>query len=328
MFANVLYKTPVVNQRLKPEHFDSGTRGIYQKAAESLAIANDTAPTKTTVYEIPEFSLESLLCVLRTGIKQAGEEIRIIKQTIGENEQGDVSVKASLSRIVGVLKRFWPNVAVSDVRGRVLDGIAPIRAKDSGMKDLTSCKVEDAATMNKDIEIILNPIDSIPQLISNSLHHVTTSACILYKSHPAAGIIYQPFLRRSIWGAIGRKERAEEISLRRGAPAYGAAANHVDEAKKRVGSSAVSPVEGGDDYAVLTLLTNPSVVKSEEGLFSEFFSYRKTGVTSLCAGDAIVRSVGGEIVDLRHKPISYAEKTSTVDGYLIKVDALKKKPIN
>ena len=308
-------KKPIANQP-DPDVPEKKTENLAQKdekadedaQRDSRAKQNVLAPVKQENFiepSDPRF-LTGLMCVIQSAVRHAGDDIRELKQ---RNLLNDVAT-ASLRAIARRLRGKWPTIPLSTVSDHSIDDVI----KSEKLADDSDCKIENLNVGMDGLEIIINPVDSQNELAHDLLDHVTTSACVLYRHKPVAGLIYQPFLKRAVSSIINHHNDPENRVLQDEAKQrISISQTEFSQARSFIGDSVLpNPRLGGVDYGILSVILDPS---KQENVASDAMTYlrlERIPGRLTCAGDAIITGYKGRFTSFRAAKPKYDEMSKDV----------------
>lgn len=187
--------------------------------------------------------------------------------------------------------------------------------KDVKVPDTSDIKIDDKLEFNKEDELVstgnlvvwIDPLDATQEYTENLIQYVTTMICIVYKGKPVVGIIHKPFLHQTYWAWVGHgsSDNVKVFPERESAlktPRVIVSRSHAGKVNATVRSafgteSKVIPA-GGAGYKVLSLFED----KADAYVHVTFIKK-----WDICAGDALLRTLGGKMTTLDNKEIEYGD---------------------
>lgn len=155
--------------------------------------------------------------------------------------------------------------------------------------------------------------------------YVTTMACVAINGVPEIGVIHRPFTGQTAWVWVGniasgyleylRISRQPQRSINHSVVAV--SRSHPGNAKlvaqDALGSEIKILTAAGAGYKVLQVVTNNA---------SLYLHTTKIKKWDLCAGNAILREFGGNMITLKNQSIDYGTSTSPIntDGVLASIN--------
>ena len=186
---------------------------------------------------------------------------------------------------------------------------------DVKMPDTSSIKIDDKLAFGKGDELVstgnllvwIDPLDATQEYTENLVQYVTTMICIVVKGKPVAGIIHKPFLRETFWAWVGHgssdnlKVQPERESALK-TPRVIVSRSHAGKVNATVrtafGTQSTVIPAGGAGYKVLSLFEDKADAYVHVTLIKKW---------DICAGDALLRALGGKMTTLDNKEIEYGD---------------------
>uniref|UniRef100_A0AC35TRK4 Inositol monophosphatase 3 n=1 Tax=Rhabditophanes sp. KR3021 TaxID=114890 RepID=A0AC35TRK4_9BILA len=177
------------------------------------------------------------------------------------------------------------------------------------MKEALNQMPEDQFDVSK-LNVWIDPLDATQEYTEGLNEYVTTMGCVTYNGEPIFGVIYRPFFNETIIGySFGdtkfgaRKVYNGKITVETWSDApkrVVVSRSHAGDVKKLVenalGSDYTVEPAGGAGYKVLRLLN---------GTASHYIHSTTIKKWDTCAGHALLKSVGGDILTFDGSPIEY-----------------------
>lgn len=168
--------------------------------------------------------------------------------------------------------------------------------------------LDDVAVPRERVAVWIDPLDATQEYTENLLEYVTTMVCVAVDGSPVIGIIHKPFLNQTVWSWVGHGTTPGMVV----APESGkghmqviVSRSHAGKveaiAKRAFGASAQVIPAGGAGYKVLEVVSG----KADMYLHSSFI--KKWDV---CAGDALLRALGGRMSTLEGDDLQYGRGDS------------------
>lgn len=172
--------------------------------------------------------------------------------------------------------------------------------------------IESSEVNADEVVIWIDPLDATQEYTENLIEFVTTMVCVVVKGVPVIGVIHRPFLNETLWGYVGYGHSANLEPDPR--PAAGkriiVSRSHAGQveavAKDAFGADSTVIPAGGSGYKTL------QVVKGEADAYVHVTLIKKWDI---CAGDAILRSVGGHMTTIDGHDIDYAASGGVANEY-------------
>jgi inositol monophosphatase 3 len=195
----------------------------------------------------------------------------------------------------------------------------------------------------EEVDVWIDPLDATQEYTENLLEFVTTMVCVAVRGKPVLGVIYKPFENLTAWGWVGpnfvsrivekdvRNNHAKEhhdVALSRLIVSRSHAGSVHDVAEAAFGSKATVTPAGGAGFK------SWEVMKGVQDAYVHVTLIKKW---DLCAGDAILRALGGQLTTLKGAPIDYSGRPAeerneggviaTMHDHDAYVEALKDVPV-
>ncbi|EEB18568.1 bisphosphate nucleotidase, putative [Pediculus humanus corporis] len=182
----------------------------------------------------------------------------------------------------------------------------------------------DEQVLSSEVTMWIDPLDATKEFTENLLEYVTTMACVAVNGEPVIGVIHFPFGEepKTYWGWVG-KGVSEELyakfqkKLDDSHPIVIVSRSHSGQVesivKEAFGNSFSVIKAGGAGY------------KSLEVCSKNVTAYVHTSVIKkwdICAGNAIIKALGGKMTTLKNEDINYKDIKNTVnsDGILATIE--------
>ncbi|CAA21725.3 Putative inositol monophosphatase 3 [Caenorhabditis elegans] len=158
-----------------------------------------------------------------------------------------------------------------------------------------------------DVRVFVDPLDATQEFTEGLTEYVTVMACIVLDAEPIFGAIYRPFFNETIFGLQGfgvitsdgvRLNPIEDSKTAKKVVVSRSHAGKVKEIVEKVyGDKMNIEPAGGSGYKTLRL------VNGTAELYLHTTAIKKWDT---CAGDAILRTMGGAMLDLEGQPLRYS----------------------
>lgn len=158
-----------------------------------------------------------------------------------------------------------------------------------------------------DVRIFVDPLDATQEFTENLTEYVTVMACIVVDAEPIFGAIYRPFYNETVFGLQGfgvvtsdgkKLTPVDESKTEKKVVVSRSHAGKVKEVIEKVYGDKMSiEPAGGSGYKTLRLLNGTAE------LYLHTTAIKKWDT---CAGDAILRTMGGAMLDLEGEPLKYS----------------------
>ncbi|ULU13478.1 hypothetical protein L3Y34_016171 [Caenorhabditis briggsae] len=158
-----------------------------------------------------------------------------------------------------------------------------------------------------DVRVFVDPLDATQEFTEGLTEYVTVMACIVVDAEPIFGAIYRPFFNETIFGLQGfgvvtsdgkKISPVDEGKTDKKVVVSRSHAGKVKEIVEKVyGDKMTIEAAGGSGYKTLRL------VNGTAELYLHTTAIKKWDT---CAGDAILRTMGGAMLDLEGSPLRYS----------------------
>ncbi|XP_034490020.1 putative inositol monophosphatase 3 [Drosophila innubila] len=221
------------------------------------------------------------------------------------------------------LKRIFPRVQIFSEEDKE-------HCKDSHSFDLDptvlheTAIVPDVEVTAPDVTVWVDPLDATKEFTEELYEYVTTMVCVAVAGQPVIGVIHNPFSGHTAWAWVGHSMSEYLAELHKlphqdpsGEPiitisrSHTAAANEVT--RSVFGDNVNILTAAGAGYKVLQVVVNNATAYLHTSIIKKW---------DICAGDAILRALGGAMTTLNDEAINYGPNESPVnkDGLLASLE--------
>uniref|UniRef100_UPI00358F8F57 Golgi-resident adenosine 3',5'-bisphosphate 3'-phosphatase n=1 Tax=Myxine glutinosa TaxID=7769 RepID=UPI00358F8F57 len=171
----------------------------------------------------------------------------------------------------------------------------------------------------RDITVWLDPLDATKEFTENLLQYVTTMVCVAVKGRPLIGVIHKPFTQLTAWGFAnqGMSANLRRRTVDPSKLSFIMSRSHSGIAKdftQQVFGSNVSIVSaGGAGFKALSLIDVENDMSDKADVYIHTTLIKKWDI---CAGNAILEAIGGNMTTLTGEKISYDSSPSNDGGLL------------
>ncbi|KAK2193970.1 hypothetical protein NP493_4g11032 [Ridgeia piscesae] len=157
-----------------------------------------------------------------------------------------------------------------------------------------------------DVTVWIDPLDATKEYSENLRQYVTTMVCVAVKGQPVIGVIHRPFTGETAWAYVGvgyssNLKVAKKEDLAKEPHKIIVSMSHAGEVKnlttKKLGGKVEIVSAAGAGYKTL------EVVKGSVNAYVHTTLIKKWDI---CAGNAILRAVGGNMTTLKGNQIDYS----------------------
>ncbi|KAG8231865.1 hypothetical protein J437_LFUL011770 [Ladona fulva] len=266
-----------------------------------------------------EISLKKLLGVAINAAVLGGEEVRRVNglENLNQRSKGKTDEGANdpvtdadfLSHCVMLqtLTRAFPNIKIiSEEKPRKKCEEAPSVVFDENQLVESYSEIEDMTVKPEDVTVWIDPLDATQEFIEKLLQYVTTMVCVAVKGLPTIGVIHQPFKEsKTYWAWVGHSKSPSvksQVSPQRNIIVSRSHAGEVKNISQiAFGSDIDVTSAGGAGYKVL------EVINGNASAYVHVTAIKKWDI---CAGDALLRSVGGNMTKIDGHELDYSAKSS------------------
>ncbi|XP_013099746.2 putative inositol monophosphatase 3 [Stomoxys calcitrans] len=166
----------------------------------------------------------------------------------------------------------------------------------------------------KDITVWIDPLDATQEFTEQLYEYVTTMVCIAVHGKPVMGVIHSPFIGQTAWAWVDHSmsEYLSQIHPDRPDvehPIITVSRSHAGDVKDLTravfGENSNILTAAGAGYKVLQVVANNATA---------YLHSTKIKKWDICAGDAILRALGGKMTTLDNEYIDYGPSESPVNA--------------
>ncbi|XP_026887674.2 inositol monophosphatase 3 [Electrophorus electricus] len=282
--------------------------------------------------------LRDLLALSIEASIQGGREVKRIREddTLEERSKGKTKEGASEKLTLGdlnshrkmyyLIKNTYPYLQVNSEEHDSSDGEATIWTRnipDNVLNKIPGSKM----VPSESVTVWIDPLDATQEYTENLRKYVTTMVCVAVNGDPVVGVIHKPFTGYTAWGMVGQGANVgPRGSYNANNPKVIVSRSHSGKVKgfiqQAFGNNTEIIPAGGAGYKVLALL-DPSDDEYEKADMYVHVTYIKKW--DICAGNAILKALGGHMTTLKGEEIDYSGSESNTGGLLasIKIDHKK-----
>jgi len=283
-------------------------------------------------------SLKQLLAVSIQAAVEGGKKVVSVREQadIGEQSKGKTKEGANDPKTEGDMlshremywgiKKAFPHINViseeDDVESVDMDSIQVLNNFNKEVEDIVT---EDTLVPPQEISVWIDPLDATQEYTENLRQYVTTMVCVAINGEPVIGVINKPFDKSIAWGWAGPDYKSRSVLE----DSKGNDAKELDLSKSRI---IVSRSHAGEVNATAQTALGKEIkvtpaggagFKAWEVIKGEQDAYVHTTLIKkwdICAGNAILKSLGGHLTTLKGNNIDYSNggggKEKNPDGVL------------
>lgn len=267
-----------------------------------------------------DVNLGFILNVALKAAENGGKEILKVKNlnvmSKGKTKEGlqDSVTTADIQShcsMLSLIEKHYPSIQIISEEKVICnksDDNFHVKLEDFGVFD-------DEWVKENDIKIWIDPLDATYEFIEGLYKYVTTMVCITVKGNPIIGVIHKPFENITSWAWIGKEARSQDLyfnknvnSLNRTKERIIISRSHRGEIENVISEKLKKPYEiivaAGAGYKTLEVAKNNADVYLHQTAIKKW---------DICAGDAILRALGGKMTDKYNNPIDYSDDINIVN---------------
>uniref|UniRef100_A0A1L8DM98 Putative inositol monophosphatase 3 n=1 Tax=Nyssomyia neivai TaxID=330878 RepID=A0A1L8DM98_9DIPT len=176
-----------------------------------------------------------------------------------------------------------------------------------------SLTIPDETVDIEDITVWIDPLDATQEYTEKLFEYVTTMVCVAIKGIPTIGVIHNPFTQKTTWAWNGvatsedlQKVKKPELSDR---ATVIVSRSHGGEVKNvsrgYFGENTQIITAAGAGYKVLQVIAGNATVYLHTTAIKKW---------DICAGDAILRAVGGKMTNLLNEELLYGAQEPVLNA--------------
>uniref|UniRef100_A0A1I8N884 Putative inositol monophosphatase 3 n=1 Tax=Musca domestica TaxID=7370 RepID=A0A1I8N884_MUSDO len=174
--------------------------------------------------------------------------------------------------------------------------------------------IPDKLVSIKDVTVWIDPLDATQEFTEQLYEYVTTMVCVAIRGEPVIGVIHSPFSGQTAWAWVDHSmsEYLSQIHPDRpntDSPIITVSRSHAGDVKDLTrsvfGENSNILTAAGAGYKVLQVVANNATA---------YLHSTKIKKWDICAGDAILRALGGKMTTLDDELIDYGPGESPVNA--------------
>uniref|UniRef100_M0R7C5 Golgi-resident adenosine 3',5'-bisphosphate 3'-phosphatase n=1 Tax=Rattus norvegicus TaxID=10116 RepID=M0R7C5_RAT len=171
------------------------------------------------------------------------------------------------------------------------------------------------------VTVWIDPLDATQEYTEDLRKYVTTMVCVAVNGKPVLGVIHKPFSEYTAWAMVdsGSNVKARS-SYNEKTPKIIVSRSHAGMVKQvalqTFGNQTLIIPAGGAGYKVLALLDVPDMTQEKADLYIHVTYIKKWDI---CAGNAILKALGGHMTTLSGEEISYTGSDGIEGGLLASI---------
>ncbi|XP_039377148.1 Golgi-resident adenosine 3',5'-bisphosphate 3'-phosphatase [Mauremys reevesii] len=277
--------------------------------------------------------LRELLAVSVLAAVRGGEEVKRVRESNVLNEKakgktregaeekmtsGDV---LSNRKMFYLLKNSFPSVQINTEEH--VD--APDKERifwDRSIPEDIKEKIQSKEVPAESVTVWIDPLDATHEYTEDLRQYVTTMVCVAVNGEPVIGVIHKPFSAYTAWAMVdGGSNVKARSSYSERTPRIIVSRSHAGKveqvARQTFGNKTVIIPAGGAGYKVLALLDVPDKKQEKADVYIHVTYIKKWDI---CAGNAVLKALGGHMTTLTGKEISYTGSDGNEGGLLASIN--------
>ncbi|XP_072660678.1 Golgi-resident adenosine 3',5'-bisphosphate 3'-phosphatase isoform X3 [Canis lupus baileyi] len=171
------------------------------------------------------------------------------------------------------------------------------------------------------VTVWIDPLDATQEYTEDLRKYVTTMVCVAVNGKPVLGVIHKPFSEYTAWAMVdGGSNVKARTSYNEKTPRIIVSRSHSGMVKQvalqTFGNQTTIIPAGGAGYKVLALLDVPDKSQEKADLYIHVTYIKKWDI---CAGNAILKALGGHMTTLSGEEISYTGSDGIEGGLLASI---------
>lgn len=165
------------------------------------------------------------------------------------------------------------------------------------------------------MQVYVDPLDATQEYTEGLTEYVTVMTCVVVGDEPVFGAIYRPFSNETVvgvqgWGVMSSSsgKKLSLVDLKDTVKKIVVSRSHAGSVEKLARESFGDEYEvepaGGSGYKTLRLLNGTAELYIHQTAIKKW---------DTCAGDAILRALGGAMLDLEGLPLRYGASSPVVN---------------
>ncbi|XP_066509003.1 inositol monophosphatase 3-like [Hoplias malabaricus] len=285
--------------------------------------------------------LRELLALSMEAAVQGGREVKRIRleNTLEERSKGKTKEGANEMLTLGdlnshrkmyyLIKNTFPYIQVNSEERDNSEGEATVWNRYIPPEILNNVPAGKEVPADS-VTVWIDPLDATQEYTEDLKQYVTTMVCVAVEGEPVVGVIHKPFTGYTAWGmvdgATNIKPRQSYNSLN---PKVIVSRSHAGKVKGFVqqafGNSTEIIPAGGAGYKVLALLDATDEKYEKADMYIHVTFIKKWDI---CAGNAILKAVGGHLTTLKGDEIDYTGSEKNTGGVLASIHIDHKALVN
>ncbi|KAG8570802.1 hypothetical protein GDO81_011424 [Engystomops pustulosus] len=278
--------------------------------------------------------LRELLAVAVQAAELGGKEVKAVRESStnlqvnskGKTREGadDKMTRGDLlsnKKMANLIKSNFPGVQVNSEEHLGDDDKEVINWDHTIPSEITDIVTSPKLVPSDSITIWIDPLDATQEYTENLVNYVTTMVCVAVNGKPIIGVIHKPFTGYTAWAMVDSGSNIKKRdSYNKKTPTIIVSRSHAGEVKevtlRTFGNETKIISAGGSGYKVLSLLDVPGKDQEAADVYVHVTYIKKWDI---CAGNAILRALGGQMTTLQGEDIIYTGSEANEGGLLASI---------
>nr|XP_033790410.1 Golgi-resident adenosine 3',5'-bisphosphate 3'-phosphatase [Geotrypetes seraphini] len=276
--------------------------------------------------------LRELLAVSLLAAARGGEEVKRVRESNvlnekvksktreGADERMTLGDQLSNRQMYYLIRNAFPNLQINTEEHLDPDGQEQISWDRSIPSQISQLIPQQQEVPAESITIWIDPLDATQEYTEDLRQYVTTMVCVAVDGKPVIGVIHKPFSAYTAWGMVNGGSNVKARNSYSKTPKIIVSRSHAGKVKevalKTFGNETEIIPAGGAGYKVLSLLEEMVDNKEQADVYIHTSYIKKWDI---CAGNALLRSLGGHMTTLRGEEIVYTGSDGNEGGLLASI---------
>ncbi|XP_061441757.1 Golgi-resident adenosine 3',5'-bisphosphate 3'-phosphatase [Rhineura floridana] len=277
--------------------------------------------------------LRELLAASVAAAEKGGLEVRRVREgnVLNEKAKGKTREGAEEKMTSGdvlsnrkmyyLLKAAFPGVQIN-TEEHVDANDQEIISWDRTIPEAIKSQIQPKLVQADSVTVWIDPLDATQEYTENLRQYVTTMVCAAVNGKPVIGVIHKPFSGYTAWAMVdGGSNIKPRSSYNEQTPTIIVSRSHEGKvrqlASQTFGNKSRILSAGGAGYKVLSLLDVPETDQAKADVYIHVTYIKKWDI---CAGNAVLKALGGQMTTLAGKEISYTGSDGNEDGLLASIN--------
>ncbi|XP_050723397.1 Golgi-resident adenosine 3',5'-bisphosphate 3'-phosphatase-like isoform X2 [Eriocheir sinensis] len=267
-------------------------------------------------------SLRNLLSAAIDAAERGGRIVYDIREaaTLHEKSKGktkegandpvtDGDLKSHLAMFYSLQKAFPGIKIISEEHNLNEVDVSSVSPAATLHPEVTTAIPDDQMVPAEDIRVWIDPLDATQEYTENLREYVTTMVCVAVRGRPTIGVIHKPFSQSTAWAWVGKavspslRQAGNQAALKDDTAHIIVSRSHAGDVKAVATSAFGDKIEvipaGGAGYKTL------AVVEGKADAYVHSTIIKKW---DLCAGNAILEALHGNMTTLQGKNLDYGSQ--------------------